>query len=125
MHALNEFEFTSRWITNPENKRGQWKNSKRCNTGQYFQKASLQLLPYGIFGVQNLVIGINMECSNYQITTQSTMNSISVSGISRNNPLYSTNWRECEPGRFICGIRSKINVQSHITGVEFKCCTFI
>ena len=66
-----------------------------------------------------------MECSNYQITTQSSIKSSSVPGIGRYNPLYSTDWRECEPGRFICGIRTKINVHSHITGVELKCCAYI
>ena len=31
-------------------------------------------------------------------------------------------WKECEMGKFICGVRVKLYYKREVTGVEFKCC---
>ena len=75
--------------------------------------------------MENSIVAINIRCGPFQNSTTALKALPRLSVISKSNLMYATDWKECNPGSFICGIRTKINFQSHVTGVELKCCTNI
>ena len=83
-------------------------------------------MQYGLFGVNNVIMGVTVNCGKLQNNTQDSTSLEIMSGFlsEYSKPLHAIDWKECGQGRFSCGIRTKLNSQSHITGVEFKCCAY-
>ena len=96
-----------RCIQSDDGNRGSWTSFSHCPSGHFAQGA--RLVFGGYYYHPKTITSLDFICSTWGITAGT-------------NNAYSGNWEICEPGSFICGIRTKLNYQTKVTGVELRCC---
>ena len=113
-------------IASPGNVRSPWSSAMSCQPCQFVHQVILQIGQYGYQNMHTCIIGIRMKCSSTQYNTEITKDTRKISGRSQvdlqKNKAHAIEWQKCEHGKFICGMRTKVNHYGYITAIEFRCC---